>query len=1421
MNPEDLAGNPPRGYPSFSSHMRSRSRTSQSEESNYEDTTGLSKNQQLANAADLVPDLHGIAPSKGLDTDIGTHDTALTQEALKASERKSVPHTMPGGFISNKDSLIPDWYRTGWTALSENGQNPGGALHILATQFKKTGLIDDPIEDHLPSFLYGGWYHNAAALFITAIVSYSMAKLNTGLGSIILFCFVIASYYRVSTKRFRRDARDDIQREIFKLRTEADEESVEWMNSFVQKFWLIFEPVLSALVVENLDNYISDYLPPFLESVRLTTFTLGTKPFRIETVKTFLNNEPDTVCMDWRVSFIPNDLEDLTQDELDYKVNPKVIMVARIGKGRVGAGFPILVENMAFSGYLRVKIKFISRYPFVKLAQLSFLERPQFDYVCKPLGSDHFGFDVNVIPGLQSFIREQIHGILGPLMYAPNVFSVDMERFLAGDFDFNAANGVLAVTVYSTDRIKNIDGLVDGAPNPYIRFYLDHGQELDRTSVCENTFTPKWNETYYLKINDLNSLLSIELKTSRPGKKDRRLGTANFDLSVLDGETQAEQEELNLIMLRNGKYVTDIRVDLRYLPISKPTKRDNGTIEPAAESNSGVARLTVHECQDLTSTAQTISPYVRLIVNGKEKKKTAVVKKSNEPKYEEPYEIVVLDKTTFYLRVEVRNSADNDQILGVFTCRLVDMMRQQEQNNGWWPLTNGDIQNGQIRLSTDWKPMIMSPISDSVGTHGFDKPPIGIIRFTFWEARDLRNVEMVTGGKSDPYVRILSGHQVRGRTQVVDNNLNPEWGETIYVPVHSLKEDFILEAMDWNARTRDKSLGVTIFKVNEIIQQQIGDQSVNPDVWYESKGVSYDKWHKLRLVDRQSSKGDLHFSAEFFPVLELPSDAIDSEEDNQLLAKSNGNSSISAYSAHSAPEVSIGRPLPLRDLHGTFVRYTPDDLIDLHSYNSGVLKIRIHEVQLSTPAYCYCQVIVDALMPQYKTAKLRGDTLRFDEYADAFIKEADFCRLAIELKPAYSDEKDVHKLGHWIDTGESVIRRVMRRKRLGYSMEKDEGTWFKLMGTDGPARIRLSFDYSPMEKFVLNPDESLDNQGVLNVELVSAQNLMAADKSGTSDPYVVFNVNGDKVFKSDTIKKTLNPKWTHQRFSVPVQSRVTASIRIEVFDWNHVKGHQPIGSGGITLRGDAVESFQTRMVDIPLDGVAGVSGSVQVNFTWHPRLLINKKTQTSVLGANRTYIHDDVNLEASGPLLNNSGSQWTSSGMERISSESGESHDHRSLGRQSFESHQTHDETASFETSTMADTRTLSDATGRAGIVTITLLEARGLRGVDKSGTSDPFVRVNVGRDQIYKTKYIAKTLAPEWNETFTHNVGGEPYIFEFSVRDHNKLRSSVSLGHSRVNIWDLIKVDVPGGDLFSQWLPLFPAGSGELRVNIQFKATM
>ncbi|KAG1620339.1 hypothetical protein G6F45_011544 [Rhizopus arrhizus] len=766
--------------------------------------------QRNKHISDLVPDLHGIVSRQGLSTELSTHDAANVQKVLTDAEQKDVPWekvSMPGTFQS--------YYQAGWTACKIE--------------------VNDMLDEILPAYLYGEWYHNVAALVFTALGSFLLAKTNASLGTMILFCYFIGQYFRTSMRRFRHHARDDIQRQVIKFKIETGVESVEWMNSFMQKFWLIFEPVLSALVVENLDNYLTDYLPPFIDSVRLSTFTLGTKPFRIESVKTFPNTDPDIVCMDWKVSFVPNDLNDLSIQELEQKVNPKVIMNVRVGKGRVGAGFPVLVEDMSFLGHLRVKIKFMSKFPFAKLVDISFLEKPQFDYVLKPLGTDSFGFDVNIIPGLQSFIQEQVHAILGPMMYSPNVFTLDLEKLLAGDFDFSSANGVLAVTVYSATELQNVQELIDDeAPNGYIRFYVDHGQELDRTNVCEHSFTPAWNETRFLMLNNLHSLLSMELRTSRPGLKDRRLGTANFDLSKLDGDIESEQEELNLPLLRNGKYISDLRVDLRYLPISKPIKRSDGTIEAAAESNSGVARVTIYECRGLK---EGTNSYVRLIMNGSEKKRTNTVKKNANPKYEMPCEVVILDKTSVFVRVEVK---DGETLLGCVTCQWMDMMRQTD-DDGWWDLLQDGSSIGQIRLGVEWKPMMMNGFSDAISSHGFDKPAIGVVRFTFWEARDLRNVENVTSGKSDPYVRVLSGHQVRARTEVIDNNLNPEWGETVYVPVHSLKENFVLEAMDWNARSKDKTLGITHFKVSDIIERHVGDQSEDPDIWYKSNGTKVDR----------------------------------------------------------------------------------------------------------------------------------------------------------------------------------------------------------------------------------------------------------------------------------------------------------------------------------------------------------------------------------------------------------------------------------------------------------------------------------------------------------------------------------------------------------------------------------------------------
>ena len=59
--------------------------------------------------------------------------------------------------------------------------------------------------------------------------------------------------------------------------------------------------------------------------------------------------------------------------------------------------------------------------------------------------------------------------------------------------------------------------------------------------------------------------------------------------------------------------------------------------------------------------------------------------------------------------------------------------------------------------------------------------------------------------------------------------------------------------------------------------------------------------------------------------------------------------------------------------------------------------------------------------------------------------------------------------------------------------------------------------------------------GNMNVTLVRAKNLIAADRGGSSDPFIVFRVNGKEVYKSEVVKKTLNPEY-NESFVVPIVS---------------------------------------------------------------------------------------------------------------------------------------------------------------------------------------------------------------------------------------------------------------------------------------------
>jgi Ca2+-dependent lipid-binding protein len=83
------------------------------------------------------------------------------------------------------------------------------------------------------------------------------------------------------------------------------------------------------------------------------------------------------------------------------------------------------------------------------------------------------------------------HATLGPMMYDPNVFTLNLEQMLSGK-PLDAAIGVLLVTVQSARGIKGTK-IGGGTPDPYVSLTINDRAELARTKYKHNTFVASFH----------------------------------------------------------------------------------------------------------------------------------------------------------------------------------------------------------------------------------------------------------------------------------------------------------------------------------------------------------------------------------------------------------------------------------------------------------------------------------------------------------------------------------------------------------------------------------------------------------------------------------------------------------------------------------------------------------------------------------------------------------------------------------------------------------------------------------------------------------------------------------------------------------------------------------------------------------------
>uniref|UniRef100_A0A8C2JPU1 Multiple C2 domains, transmembrane 2a n=1 Tax=Cyprinus carpio TaxID=7962 RepID=A0A8C2JPU1_CYPCA len=87
-------------------------------------------------------------------------------------------------------------------------------------------------------------------------------------------------------------------------------------------------------------------------------------------------------------------------------------------------------------------------------------------------------------------------------------------------------------------------------------------------------------------------------------------------------------------------------------------------------------------------------------------------------------------------------------------------------------------------------------------------------------------------------------------------------------------------------------------------------------------------------------------------------------------------------------------------------------------------------------------------------------------------------------------------------------------------------------------------------------------QYLLTINLKEGKNLVIRDRSGTSDPFVKFKLDGKNIYKSKVVNKNLNPIW-NESFSFPVRD-LDQTLHLKVYD-RDLRSNDFMGSSSFPL----------------------------------------------------------------------------------------------------------------------------------------------------------------------------------------------------------------------------------------------------------------
>lgn len=1047
-------------------------------------------------------------------------------------------------------------------------------------------------DTYLPKVTYGDWYHNSAYLLLGGLLSWIVGWFRFSLAPVFFIMVASTIMYRTSIRTYRQTLREQAQREFSIKSIEDDYETMDWLNVFLEKFWHFLEPSVAQIITDQVNPMMAaSPAPAFIKSLWLDSFTTGTKPPRIEMVKTLHGTADDVVVMDWGVSFTPNEIADSSNKQMKNKVNEKLIVKLKL----FGISLPIAISDISFRNLVRVRMRMMSSFPHIQTINVSLLNPPQFDFSCRFFGETAFNWEVLAIPGLYPFINQMIRKYLGPMVFFPLSFQLNVEQLMAGA-PLNSAIGVLVIKLKSAKGLKNY-GRIGNTIDPYCTLGFTKNI-LAKTKYKNNTSTPVWDEVVNIPITNTSEPLNITVMDHNGHRNDNLIGSVQLDLDIL--AQNPKHPNINAPIVRNNKVVGELQFGLNFMPALMATRQPDGAMNPPPDLNTGIVNIQVTSARNLKSGSdKPISAFAEVLINGIPAIETSVVKKNNSPSWNKTEEKIIFDRSKTRVRVIVRTA--DKKIYGSFRCKLNDLIDATMIQDPWFPLSKG----GEIQIGTHWKPVMMEGAS---GAGGYS-PPMGVVRVFIDKAEDLRNLETI--GKVDPYTRVLVNGIERSRTVAADSTLDPTWAEVHYVAISSPNQKLTLEVMDVEKHSPDRTLGSFDVRLNELIHKD--------EKGHYIETVDTEK-RESKLIHRKGPKGTLTYALSFYPTLPVMTleDYHAEEEEKKAEEKRRKELKDAEQKGDKNQKAKLERQKKELEQESeeeeieseSKLRLSLDQLVE---YKSGVLIYEILEVD-SSKDDCYLQLFADNHgVPDFVSPKLRQKKTNLNITGDLTLTELDWSRINIRL----AKKKDHNRIEKPLS---ELNIPAMQLLLNAY----EEPMTIQLGGAVN-ASVKIRASWVPITYSEIPPQDSHNNSGNLTVNVIDANDLPAGDSNGKSDPYVKLYLNTDKdaFYKTKKVKKTLNPVWK-ETATVPVMNRYDSIIKVSVYDWDIGLEQDDWLCDGYMKLSEMNKEGETEYTVKLLDDDGNDAGEAHFSLSFKPEFIIN------VLPGSSTHIGGALGAVGSG-----------------------------------------------------------------------------------------------------------------------------------------------------------------------------------------------